>query len=169
MFRLSTMRRYAAAIALSAATVTAAVLPPAATTSAAAGPLDVQGLPLTTGTLGESAQNANDTNVVVLFQKVEKFVNGHQWTYTVANASSVPAKNVVITKSFKIIQSGPPNMLATPMTQNLGTLAPYEVRWITISCGNGSPERYCAGTKLSAKTSTPESILGDNSASHNFQ
>jgi hypothetical protein len=54
------------------------------------------------------------------------------------------------------------------MSQNLGTLSGYEVRWITISCGNNTPQKHCAGTGLSAKSSTPEVIQTNNSASHSF-
>jgi hypothetical protein len=169
MFRLSTITRFAAAIVLSAATVIATLVHPAEVASASPLHPAVQSLPLTTGAFGEDTQNTNKTDLVVLFQKVEKIFNGYEWTYTVANATSNTAHHVVVTKGFKIVQTGTPKALAAPMTENLGSVAPYEVRWITIVCGNSTPEKQCVGTSLSAKTSTPEVISTNNSASHSFK
>ena len=164
----STIKRHAATIALSIATASASVLSAAPVASAATPVLDQHSLPNTTAALGESTRESTKADLVVLFQKVEQSVNGYVWTYTVANAMPNPAQNVVVTKSFKIVQSGPPNGLAAPGTQNLGTLSGYEVREIKISCGNNTPQKQCVGTGLSAKTSTPEVIQTNNSASHSF-
>lgn len=165
----STVKRHAAMLALSVATATASVLSAAPVASAATPMLGQQGLPTTASTLGEGAHATAKADLVVLFQKVEKSFNSYVWTYTVANAMPNQAQNVVVTKTFKIVQSGPPNSLAAPMTQNLGTLGAYEVREVKISCGNSTPQHQCVGTGLSAKTSTPEVIMTNNSASHSFQ
>ncbi len=165
----STLKRRAAALVLSLATVSASVLLPPAPALAAALPLDLQGVPSAVTTLGEDTQQAAKTDLVVLFQKVEKNPVGYTWTYTVANGTPNAAQNVVVTKSFKIIQSGPPTSLATPTTVNIGFLEGYGVREIKVSCGNSTPQYQCVGTAISAKTSTPEVIATNNSASHSFK
>lgn len=165
----STLKRHAAALALSLTTASASVLLPVAPASAASLTLDQRGLPSTVATLGEETQQTAKADLVVLFQKVEKNPVGYTWTYTVANGMPNAAQNVVVTKSFKIVQSGPPTSMATPTTVNIGFLEGYGVREIKVSCGNSTPQYQCVGTAISAKTSTPEVIATNNSASHSFK
>lgn len=164
----SPLKRKLATVAFSVAAVAASTL--------------LTGLPVNAATLtpahgsrsgavvapGDGALASNKTDLVVLFQKVETGFNGAVWTYTVANATPNIAHDVYVAKSYKIKQTGVPGMLATPVGENLGNLGPYEVREIKMSCGNTTPQKQCVGTAISAKTSTPEIISTNNSASHSF-
>lgn len=165
---LSRFKRSVATLALAIATAAAALVQPPAVADAAPPSVDARALPVAAGALGADLRGTDKADLVVLFQKVEQHFYGTVWTYTVANAMTNPAHDVVVSKHVKMVPSPSLNAFAAPSTESLGTLAPYEVRWITITCTNQTPTKYCQGTGLSAKTSTPEVLLNNNSASHSF-
>jgi hypothetical protein len=106
------------------------------------------------------------TDLVVLYQGYTQEVTGGVMRYTVANPTSVTAKEVTVTKTLKI--SGSPNTFAAPPeVQKLGSLGPLEVREIKIWCSTTLGAK-CQGSSITAKTSTPEIITTNNSAGVTF-